>query len=127
MTTNTLTQPKVVRQHPNRTDAQQVEVMSGLGTDEEHIASHLSISIEELRHYYQTQLDNGPKEANLRVAQVFHEMATSGNFPLLTAKWMELRAGWTPVRTDNTMSEEELQHAHASAKQKLQKLLNRGE
>lgn len=109
------------RTHPNRTDAGQVEVMAGLGTTEEHIAAHLKITPEELREYYSKELKNGPLEANLQVAQTFHSMATSGDFPAVTIRWMEMRAGWSPNPTivDTTADE-------AAARQKLLTLLNRG-
>lgn len=96
--------------------------MAGLGTTEEHIAAHLKITPEELRQYYPSELKNGPLEANLRVAQVFHEMATSGEFPSLTIRWMEMRAGWSTSSTTTTDSTAD----EAIARDKLLKLLNRG-
>lgn len=111
-----------VREHPNRTDASQVEVMSGLGADEDQIASHLKITTEALRQHYAKELENGPKEANLRVAQIFHELATSGEHPIMTQKWMELRAGWGARTSDSTYDQADRE----VARDKLLKLLNRG-
>ena len=111
-----------VRPQPNRTDASQVEVMSGLGADEDQIAAHLKITVAELQLHYASELINGPKEANLRVAQVFHEMATSGDHPAMTQKWMELRANWGRASTDSSYDQADKE----LARDKLLKLLNRG-
>lgn len=94
-----------------------------MGASPEFIAKHLNISLEDLTRYYQKQLDHGMEEANLQVAKVFHEMASSGDHPAMTLSWMKMRAGWsespnsTPTDTDDSSLDE--------AKEKLLKLLNR--
>lgn len=108
--------------HPNKRDRGQVETLSGMGATEDFIANHLSISIDDLKLHYAKQLEMGPEEANLRVAQTFFEMATSGEHPAMTLSWIKMRLKWseapaTTVEEDNTDIE--------LAREKLLKLLNR--
>lgn len=108
--------------HPNKRDAQQAEVLSGMGASPEFIAAHLNLSISDLTLHYSKQLEHGPQEANLQVAQAFHRMATSGEHPAMTMAWMKMRAGWsdnTPPQTESDTSTLD------EAKEKLLKLLNR--
>lgn len=109
--------------HPNKKDAQQVEVLSGMGATEEFIAKHLNLSPSDLTTHYAKQLAHGIEESNLQVAKAFHEMATSKEFPTMTVAWMKMRAGWsdsTPAsQTDSDDSSLD------EAKEKLLKLLNR--
>lgn len=108
--------------HPNKKDSQQVEVLSGMGATPEFIAKELGLPLPDLQSYYAKELEHGPQEANLRVAQAFHRMASSGEFPTMTLSWMKMRAGWVdnspPPPEDDTSSLDE-------AKEKLLKLLNR--
>jgi len=113
---------KPVRPHPNPKDASQVEVLTGMGASQEYIAAHLHISVEELNQHYPKPLAHGLEEANLRVAQAFFEMATSGEHPQMTLAWMKMRARWTdapmPDAPDDDVEVEEV-------RQKLLKLVNR--
>ena len=111
------------KSHPNKTDAMQVEVMSGYGAPPAHIASHLRLTLEELKLHYHTQLERGPDEANLKVAATFFDMATSGEHPQVTVAWMKMRAGW--MDTPPTQQEEDTSTPEL-AREKLKKLLNRG-
>lgn len=115
----------VTQIHPNRRDKGQVEVLSGMGATEAYIARHLSLTIEELRHHYSTELVHGQEEANLQVAKTFHEFATSGEHPQMTALWMKMRAKWTEG-PDTSSPEEEDESDLETAREKLVQLLNRG-
>jgi hypothetical protein len=108
--------------HPNKRDRTQVETLSGMGATEEFIASHLSLSIEELRKHYNTELIHGQEEANLQVAKTLHEMATSGEHPAATIAWLRMRAGWTDTPLPTT---EEDDSNEDEAREKLLTLLNR--
>lgn len=110
--------------HPNRRDAQQVEVMSGMGASPEYIAKHLNLPLSDLTEHYSKELTHGIEEANLQVAKVFHEMATSGDFPAMTLSWMRMRAGWND-QTNPLATQDEDDSSLDEAKEKLLKLLNR--
>lgn len=110
--------------HPNRKDRTQVEMLSGMGATAEFIASHLSISPEQLNEYYPHQLKHGPEEANLRVAQTLFDMAVSGEHPQATVAWLKMRAGWSD--TLKQVEEGYDEDSASLAKDKLLKLLNRG-
>lgn len=114
----------VIPTHPNRRDAQQVEVMSGMGASPEYIAKHLNLSISDLTTHYSAPLQHGIEEANLQVAKAFHEMAISGVFPAMTLSWMKMRAGWND-NTNPLATADEDDSSLDEAKEKLLKLLNR--
>jgi len=115
---------KTIRPHPNARDASQVEVLTGMGATQEYIAAHLHITPQELQGYYPKELAHGLEEANLRVAQAFFEMATSGEHPQMTLAWMKMRAHWTDSPTSNSQEEPEVEVEEV--RQKLLKLINRG-
>ena len=108
---------------PNAKDRTQVEVLSGMGASPEYIAHHLKITLEELNTHYPQALEHGREEANLRIAKTFFDMAESGNYPAATLAWMKMRAGWTE-QAQATTPEEDVDID--VAREKLQKLLNRG-
>lgn len=114
----------IIPTHPNKRDAQQVEVLSGMGATAEFIATHLGLPLSDLTTHYSKQLQHGIEEANLQVAKVFHEMATSGEHPALTLSWMKMRAGWSD-NTNPLSTQEEEDTSLDEAKEKLLKLLNR--
>ena len=116
----------VVRSHPNATDQEQVEHLSGMGASRSFIANHLHITQEELELHYPLQLNSGLEEANLRVARKFFEMASSGRFPLMTVQWMKMRANWSEATPTSSISPEELEEERLQAQEKLLTLLNRG-
>lgn len=96
-----------------------------MGATEEYIANKLKLDPKELRAHYAAQLDMGLEEANLRVAQTFFDMATSGEHPQMTIAWMKMRGG--PTWTENSNSTPGDDQADQDAvKHKLLKLLNRG-
>lgn len=110
--------------HPNKRDSTQVETLAGMGATEEFIAAHLNLTPEQLREYYSKPLTHGQEEANLRVAETFFEMATSGENAQATIAWLKMRAPekWSerpapPTETDESSEEE--------AREKLLTLLNR--
>lgn len=93
-----------------------------MGATEEFVASHLNLTLEELKQHYNTELTHGQEEANLQVAKTLHEMATSGEHPAATIAWLRMRAGWTdtpPIQVETDESSEE------EAREKLLTLLNR--
>lgn len=108
---------------PNAKDRTQVEVLSGMGASPEYIAHHLKITLEELNTHYSPQLSLGREEANLRIAKTFFDMAESGNYPSATLSWMKMRAGWSEAPASTTTEEDVDIDV---AREKLQKLLNRG-
>lgn len=113
--------------HPNKRDASQVEVLVGMGASEEFIASHLSLSTQELHEHYEKQLSSGREEANLQVAKTFFDLATSGDHPQITLAWMRMRAGWRDAPPPTTQSDQgDLDDDLRIARDKLEKLLNRG-
>jgi len=112
--------------HPNKRDAVQVEVMTGMGCSVEYISKHLNLSIEDLTTHYNKQLEHGQEEANLQVAKVFHDLATSGEHPAMTVAWMKMRGGWTEnIALQSSTSTTEDSSSLDEAKEKLLKLLNR--
>lgn len=117
---------RAVRSHPNDIDREQVEALTGMGASPEYIATHLSIPTADLLTHYPDELKKGQEEANVRVARVFFEMATSGRFPQMTVQWMKMRANWSEVTPTQTLTPEELEEEAHNAKEKLLKLLNRG-
>lgn len=113
--------------HPNKRDASQVEVLTGMGASEEFIASHLSLSTQELHLHYKKQLETGREEANLQVAKTFFDLATSGEHPSITLAWMRMRAGWRDAPQTTTPADQgDLDDDLRIARDKLGKLLNRG-
>jgi hypothetical protein len=95
--------------------------MTACGASPQSIATELNLSLSELTTVYKDDLDRGLELANARVAKVFFDMATSGEHPTLTMKWMELRGGWTPSSSINVTD-----HSDAElARDKLLKLMNR--
>lgn len=115
-----------IRDHPNPKDAEQVELLSALGATQEYIANHLRISVNELTDCYPTQLQLGPEEANLRVARVFFDLASSGRYPNITLEWMRMKAKWGAPTSSSAQTPEEIEEETNVAREKLLKLLNRG-
>lgn len=101
---------------------EQIQVMSACGLSPKAIAKELNIPLETLLSHYREDLEHGLEIANAKVAKVFFDLAVSGDHPTLTAKWMELRAGWASSSslqiTDHTDQD--------VAREKLLRLLNRG-
>lgn len=95
-----------------------------MGASEQYIAKKLKLTPAELTQHYSTQLALGPEEANLRVAQTFFDMATSGDFPQMTLAWLKIRGGALWQETPNTVEDEA--DTLDQAKDKLLRLLNRG-
>lgn len=112
--------------HPNKRDATQIEVLIGMGASLEYVSSHLGLPLADLQLHYQKEIQHAEEEANLRVAKVFHDLATSGDYPALTVSWMEMRANWTKSPATTQATKEEQEAAHQDARQKLLRLLNRG-
>jgi len=113
--------------HPNKRDSTQIEVLIGMGASLEYVSAHLNLSSADLQRYYEKEIQHAEEEANLRVAKVFHDLATSGDFPQMTQAWMEMRARWSKsTTTSSLLSKEEQEAAHQDARQKLLRLLNRG-
>lgn len=110
--------------HPNRRDSKQVETLSGLGASLQYIATHLSLTLEDLQRHYQKELDYGREHANLEVAETFFDLARSGEYPQITAQWMKMRAGWTEAKLPDTLTDED-DESLSQAKDKLLTLLNR--
>lgn len=100
---------------------EQIQVMSACGLSPRAIAKELGISEATLIQEYREDLDHGLEIANAKVAKVFFDLATSGEHPTLTSKWMELRAGWS---TSSNLTLKDDTDAEA-AREKLLKLLNR--
>ncbi len=98
-----------------------VEVMTACGASPQAIARELGIPLSVLQEDYRTELDLGLEVANAKVAKVFFDLAVSGDHPSLTAKWMELRASWTPSSrlTIQDDTDQDL------AREKLLRLMNR--
>jgi len=116
-----------VPMHPNKRDSTQIEVLIGMGASLEYVSAHLNLSSADLQRYYEKEIQHAEEEANLRVAKVFHDLATSGDFPQMTQAWMEMRARWSKsTTTSSLLSKEEQEAAHQDARQKLLRLLNRG-
>ena len=108
--------------HPNARDRKQVQTLAGLGASTKYITAHLRLTESQLKEYYQQDFDYGVEHANLEVAETFFQLATSGEYPQITAQWMKMRAGWsetTPQADNEDDSSEEI------AKDKLLKLPNR--
>lgn len=110
--------------HPNPRDREQVKVMTACGASEEHVAAHLSLSVEDLKTYYRKEITYGVEEANMKVAKTFYELAVSGENPNLTLAWMRMRAGWKDAAVNSKPEEENLDAE--LTRNKLLKLLNRG-
>ena len=115
-----------LRPHPNPKDAEQVEILTALGASIEYIANHLHLEPADLEEHYPTQLKYGSEEANLRVARVFFEFATSGKHPVLTMEWMRMKAKWGTVTESAIQTPEEIEEETRVAREKLLTLINRG-
>lgn len=100
---------------------EQVEVMTACGASPQAIARELRIPLATLTSQYKEELDMGLELANAKVAKVFFDLATSGEHPTLTAKWMELRGGWSSSSSLSVTTSEESE----VAREKLLRLLNR--
>lgn len=96
-------------------------MMSACGASPRAIALELGIPLDVLTTHYSADLDIGLEVANARVAKTFFDLATSGDHPNATMKWMELRGGWTPSSSLNISTPEDQEQA----REKLLKLLNR--
>ena len=101
--------------------AENIQVASACGLSPRAIAKEFSISEEHLLHLYKEDLDHGLEIANAKVAKTFYDLASSGEHPTLTARWMELRAGWS-TSSNLTVKDDTDQEL---AREKLLKLLNR--
>lgn len=101
--------------------AEQVQVMSACGLSPRAIAKELGLSEQELVQSYKDDLDHGLEIANAKVAKVFFDLATSGDHPTLTSKWMELRGGWSSSSNVTLKDDTDAK----LAREKLLKLMNR--
>ena len=115
----------ITSMHPNGRDREQVKVMIACGASEEHVATHLSLSVDDLRRYYSKEVKFGVEEANMKVAKTFYDLAVSGENPNLTLAWMRMRAGWKDAVGASKSGEDENLDAELT-RNKLLKLLNRG-
>jgi hypothetical protein len=70
-----------------------VEMMSGVGVPQMHVALFIGISDETLRKHYRRELDLGAITANAKVAEALYRLAVGGD---VTAAiwWSKCRMGW---------------------------------
>jgi hypothetical protein len=109
----------IIPMHPNPASKEIVRVLAASGAPHEFIASEIKLTLDDLLHYYETDIELGPVEANARVAQTFFHMATSGEYPQMTLAWMKMKAGWA----DTPATHEEPTADIQAAKDKLASLL----
>jgi hypothetical protein len=109
----------IIPMHPNRETKEIVRVLSAAGASLQFIANETHLHPDDLTRYYQVDLDQGPEEANARVAQTFLHMATSGDYPQMTIAWMKMKAGWNDSNSTPEADEADLQ----ASKDKLASLL----
>ena len=107
--------------HPNPNVYEQVSVLAGLGATDEFIAEELGIPLPIIKQHYSQARAMGEEKANMLVAKAFHEMATSGEHPAMTASWMKMRAKWQET---SRLTIEEPEDS-SLAREKLLALVNR--
>jgi hypothetical protein len=71
-----------------------VEMMSGWGIPQMHIARFIGISDETLRKYYRREMDLGLIEANAKVAEALFRQATIEGNTAAAIWWTKARMGW---------------------------------
>ena len=89
--------PKFV---PNDEQRRQVMMLAGFGFTHDRIASFIGISDVILRRCFRKELDDGPTEANLRVANALYKNATTNGNVTAQIFWMRSRMGWKDRNVD---------------------------
>ena len=79
---------------PNDDQRRQVMMLAGFGFNQQTIGTFIGISHVSLRRYFRRELDIGPTEANLRVANALYKNATTNGNVTAQIFWMKSRMGW---------------------------------
>ena len=106
----------------SHTNSEAIQVLAACGASPKAIAAELGIPEATLIAHHTHDMEIGLELANARVAKTFFDMATSGEHPTLTSKWMELRGGWSS--SSSLVLHDQREEAEV-AREKLLKLLNR--
>lgn len=108
--------------HPSPSLVESVQVLGACGASPAVIMRELGLSKEVFNLYYSKEVAIGLDLANARVAKVFFEMASSGDYPTLTLAWMKMRANWKESGSqDSSADAPDIEEA----RRKLQSLLSR--
>jgi len=95
--------PKFV---PNDEQRRQVMMLAGFGFTHDRIASFIGISDTILRRCFRKELDDGPTEANLRVANALYKNATTNGNVTAQIFWMKSRMHWRERDAPGQVSDE---------------------
>jgi hypothetical protein len=76
--------------------AGQIKAMVAMGLTDLEISTVIPMAPQTVRKYYMAELQAGPPEANMRVAQSLFRMATDATKPNVIAAifWLKCRAHW---------------------------------
>jgi len=85
---------------PNDDQRRQVMMLAGFGFNQQTIGTFIGISHVSLRRYFRRELDIGPTEANLRVANALYKNATTNGNVTAQIFWMRSRMGWKDRNVD---------------------------
>ncbi len=89
---------------PTPKDLQEIEMLAGMGLNQQQIADVKGMHRDTLRKYAKDLLNKGKAKAIARVAQTAFEMATSGNNTAMTIFYLKTQAQWR----EHAPSQEEL-------------------
>jgi hypothetical protein len=80
--------------HATDEHRRQVMMLAGFGFTHTIIGNFLNIDEKTLRKFFRRELDIGPTEANLRVANALYKNATTNGNVTAQIFWMKSRMGW---------------------------------
>lgn len=110
---------------PDEKTRKQVTMMTGIGLKQEDVARIMGVSIDVLRRYYQTEMENAQPVLNAQVANNLFRIATSPEHKqAVTAAifWLKTRAKWKETldlsNEDGSLKPEAVQVAVMSALRK---------
>ena len=79
---------------PTPDQRRQVATLAGFGFTQTVIGNFFEIDEKTLRKFFRRELDTGPVEANLRVANALYKNATTNGNVTAQIFWMKSRMGW---------------------------------
>jgi hypothetical protein len=101
-----------------------VLTMSGFGITQADMAKVLDIDLKTLRKHFRRELDTGPTEANVRVAQALYTNATKHMHAGAQIWWTKSRMGWKDNVTADQLGPQSVQFLHLVAMRAFSDELN---
>lgn len=80
---------------PTPQDMKEIEMLAGMGLNQQQIADVKGMHRDTLRKYAQADYTRGKAKAIAKVAQTAFEMAVSGKNPALTIFFLKAQARWS--------------------------------